>query len=140
MKIITNADLEIAARTVWGEARGEPRAAREAVAWVIRNRVEAEFGQFKNDISAADACLRPWQFSCWNENDPNRVRLQEARWTDAGLLGCLAAVATAFSATKDNDPTQGAKHYHAEGINPGWAKGKVPSARIGRHVFYNTVE
>lgn len=133
------ADLEIAARTVWGEARGESQQGREAVAWVLRNRVEATTGQFREDVSPADAALKPWHFSVWNAGDPNRLKMQALALADPVLLACLAAVATAWAADRSADPTGGARHYHAAGITPAWAEGRRPSARIGRHLFYADV-
>jgi len=37
------------------------------------------------------------------------------------------------------DTTGGATHYHTTAIAPSWAAGHEPSARIGNHVFYNSV-
>ena len=31
---------------------------------------------------------------------------------------------------------RGALHYHATYIQPSWARGNKPVARIGEHVFY----
>src|SRR5689334_22986754 len=75
-------DDDILARTIVGEARGEGKPGMEDVACVIMNRVNAAklylaqkdkphalFG----DGSVASACLAKWQFSCWNEDDPNRA-------------------------------------------------------------------
>lgn len=35
-------DIDVLARTIWGEARGEGLAGQIAVGWCIRNRVEAD--------------------------------------------------------------------------------------------------
>lgn len=36
-----------------------------------------------------------------------------------------------------DDPTGGADHYYADTIPPPkWAKGRTPTTKIGRHVFY----
>ena len=37
-------DVDVLARTIWGEARGEGRAGQIAVGWAIRNQVEAALG------------------------------------------------------------------------------------------------
>ena len=35
------------------------------------------------------------------------------------------------------DPTGGADHYYADYIAaPKWARGRTPTARIGRHLFF----
>ncbi|MRN48222.1 hypothetical protein GJU93_16820, partial [Brucella sp. 10RB9212] len=36
------------------------------------------------------------------------------------------------------DPTQGADHFHAGGVNPDWASKMPATARIGGHIFYNS--
>ncbi|RUR05971.1 PLxRFG domain-containing protein [Brucella abortus] len=36
------------------------------------------------------------------------------------------------------DPTQGADHFHAGGVNPDWASKMPATTRIGGHVFYNS--
>lgn len=35
-------DIDVLARTIWGEARGEGLGGQIAVGWCIRNRVEAD--------------------------------------------------------------------------------------------------
>lgn len=134
----TPADLEVAWRTVWGEARGEPFEGKLAVAWVIRNRWQNQGGQFAADVTAAAACLRRWQFSCWLPADPNLPRLLAVPAGDPMALECLEAVARAFRAAPAADPTGGATHYHAAWLSPppDWAAGREPSARIGRHLFF----
>jgi len=64
-------NVEYMARTLWGEARGESEEGQVAVGHVIKNRVEKKTWYGK---TIKDVCLKKWQFSCWNENDPNRIR------------------------------------------------------------------
>ena len=132
-KSLTALDLDIAARTVYGEARGESDAGKLAVAWVIRNRVEAEtwFGE-----GIAGVCKKPWQFSCWNQNDPNREKLLVLKKDSIGYQQALAAVARALVSI--DDPTDGSRHYHTKAVRPHWAIGK-PTKIIGNHLFFNDV-
>ena len=69
---ISDNDLMIMAKTIWGEARGEGRNGQVAVAWVIRNRAQCG-GWFGRTI--AEVCLKDQQFSCWNHNDCNRTQI-----------------------------------------------------------------
>ena len=78
-------DLPVMARTVFGEARGEPHEGRLAVAHVILNR--ARSGGWW-DAGVSEVCLKRWQFSCWNPGDPNRPRLFQIELDDRDLLGC----------------------------------------------------
>ena len=134
-------DLDTLARTIWGEARGETRSGRQAVANVVMNRV-ADPGWwtrepgFEADTVEA-ACRMPWQFSCWNQNDPNSAKLAQVDTTNAAFRVCLALAGVAMSGQLP-DITGGADHYHVKTMKnpPQWAKGRVPTAIIGRHAFY----
>src|SRR3546814_13540556 len=69
-----SAAIDVLARTVWGEARGESVRGMEAVASVVVNRVRRAIARggywWGNDV--VGVCLRPCQFSCWADGDPNR--------------------------------------------------------------------
>jgi N-acetylmuramoyl-L-alanine amidase len=123
--------LEIHARTIWGEARGEPFRGKLAVAWVIRNRVQRpqRFGEGYEGV-----CLRPKQFSCWNEGDPNRELIERASLFDPELSRALGIAALVQSGDLD-DPTGGADHYHHIAVTPSWAERMQPTAVIGCHCF-----
>jgi spore germination cell wall hydrolase CwlJ-like protein len=125
-------DLDVMARTVWGEARGEPLEGKLAVAWVIRNRAGAP-GWWGEGI--AGVCRQPWQFSCWNAGDPNRAKLIGVSPRDEMFRDCLMVVAGALSGNLP-DPTVGANHYHARGVSPAWATGRAPALSLRNHVFY----
>lgn len=127
---LTPEALDTAARTVWGEARGEPWDGKVAVAWVIRNRADNPGWWGRN---VAEVCLQPFQFSCWLHNDPNRVKCIQA--TEVDLRECRKAVEAVFDGTEP-DITNGADHYHHKTILPRWATGEKPVAIIGDHKFY----
>ena len=138
---ITAEDIDVATRTLWGEARGEGRVGRVAVVWVMRRRVElARRGvraiQFGRGTLAGACCAR-WQFSCWNAGDPNRARMERLS-PDDPLYRDLRAIVEAVVAGTEPDPTGGADHYCTRAIAPltGWAKGARPVAAIGNHLFY----
>lgn len=127
---------DILARTLYGEARGESVRGIEAVAAVVMNRV-ARGGWWGNSVETV--CRKPWQFSCWNETDPNRAKLERADESDRVFRICVRIARRAISGSVA-DPTEGATHYHTSTCAPAWAKGKIPSAEIGNHLFYNDVE
>lgn len=128
--------LDTLARTLWGEARGEGRAGMQAVANVIANRA-ARPGWWGRSIS--EVCLRPWQFSCWLPNDPNREKLRRVTEKDAAFGQAMEIAAKALAGGL-GDLTCGATHYHAVDIAPAWAKGRTPCVIIGRHAFYNDID
>ena len=70
-------DEDILARTLYGEARGEKIAGMEAIASVILNRLA--FSRQKNGYwwgnTITEICRKPYQFSCWNQDDVNYQKL-----------------------------------------------------------------
>ncbi len=132
--------LDIFARTLWGEARGEGARGMEAVASVILNRVRVSQAKkgfwWGNDIIAV--CQKPFQFSCWNHDDPNLAKLLAVDTKDAAFVAAKDIAKRAFYGLL-TDTTNNATHYHAAGIRPYWIKGEKPTATIGRHVFYRIV-
>lgn len=142
------------ALTVLGEARNQPYAGKCAVAHVVRNRMDAK------GLSVADVVLSPWQFSCWNPEDPNKLFLTEVVGKQAGnvLPGvweeCCQAAEDALGSPRGDDPTGGSTHYVVEalwGANAAKTK-KAPwysercikagvtefMIQIGAHVFAKT--
>ena len=129
-------DLDVAARTLWGEARGEPDEGKAAVAWVIRNRAA------KTGKRLAEICLAPWQFSCWNPADPNAGPAAALTCGDPLYLQGLEIVCRVMRRPDDVDPTHGARHYFRDDLAPWpeWARGHTPCAHVGRHLFFNDVK
>ncbi len=132
--------LDTLARTLYGEARGESVRGKEAVAAVVLNRVERAAGRpHWWGSTVVEVCRKPWQFSCWNPNDPNRDKLLAVGPGDPQFDVCRRIARRALTGVLE-DPTGGATHYHARGLMPDWADGRSPSAVIGNHLFYADVE
>lgn len=132
--MIVFAELLLLGQTIWGEARGETQLGRAAVAWVIRNRVESPIEWWGNTYT--EVCLKPKQFSCWNDNDPNKKKmatLNDLSYTT--FAACVAAGAMVI-AGQAPDPTNGATHYHTTSIDPAWDDEMECTCTIGRHSFY----
>ncbi len=132
--------IDTLARTLYGEARGEKVRGIEAVASVIINRVEKALKRggywWGNDVETV--CLRPWQFSCWNANDPNRDKILLIDTSNKIFATCLRVARRAVFGTL-KDATDGATHYHRTGLLPAWARQHIPCAEIGHHVFYKDI-
>jgi cell wall hydrolase len=140
--------------TAFLEARSEPVQGIVAVMFTVTNRVARKhYG-----ASIQEVCLWPWQYSCWNLQDPNReIGLRIARQLLAGesldhepdaiVLGvCLyLADRVLYPATGPvRDPTRQATHYFNPTVSPrpAWARpasGAEQTARIGAHVFFRGV-
>lgn len=127
--------IEILARTIYGEARGEPFEGKIAVGHVILNRVKK--GGWWGD-SIARVCLKDKQFSCWNQADPNWRVLVEIDDRDRLFRECKAAAYGVVGRTF-TDETKGATHYHTKTVSPTWSEGREPCVVIGNHKFFNNV-
>lgn len=91
-KLATTHDIELIARTIWGEAEGvKSRAEQAAVAWCILNRVDSYGDSIESTI------LAPYQFYCrtWDAAVPSyftelaedvvhRWEQEHAGYTDVG--------------------------------------------------------
>ena len=137
--MITLEDLDIGARTIFGEARGEPYEGMKAVAHVILNRCSSNTGQWVRDTTIKDTCQRKWQFSCWNDGDPTKDRVVSATYEENKLRECMKALLDAIG--ERNDPTKGAHHYmtiarHKQGWPNSWGPEKEPDVVIGNHEFF----
>lgn len=139
-KTLQEADVDILARTLYGEARGEVVRGQEAVACVILNRVAKarRHGGYWWGNDVVGVCCKPWQFSCWNQNDPNRAKILKVTRADKVFASCLRIARRALRGGL-KDPTGGATHYHNEQVLPPWARGQVPLVTIGHHVFYKDI-
>ena len=126
--------------TIYGEARGLDEAGRIAVAWSIRNRAEHP-SWWGNTIT--DVCLKPFQYSCWNQSDPNLKAMFLASLGVSGgaVYRACGYVADKVIGGKVDDPTKGATHYYNPDVvaMPKWAAGKTPCAQIGPHLFFNDI-
>ncbi|MCB1502348.1 MAG: cell wall hydrolase [Bauldia sp.] len=136
----TNVDSEILtlARTLYGEARGEPREGIEAVANVILNRVLSN--RYPNTI--AKVCLQRLQFSCWNDNDPNKKIISKLMPGDNPVFDMVLAIATRAVLGGLPALVVGALHYHAKQVKPNWVKnspGATLIATIGSHLFWSGI-
>lgn len=137
MSTPTARDIDVLARTCFGEARGEGLRGMQSVCWVALNRAHIakatgrkQFG----DGSVAAACLVAKQFSCWNDDDPNRHFI-EAVTLDNPVFQSAYLAALSVATGESSDLTQGATFYYADTIaTPYWAEGK-PYVSIGHHRF-----
>lgn len=123
------------ARTAWGEARGEGVQGMQAVCNVVMNRVKRG-GWY--GVTPREACLKPYQFSCWLKSDPNRAKLLAVDESDPQFAQAKQLAELAVQGTLP-DITGGAVNYLA--LNslksvPSWAGQMRKTAQIGNHTFY----
>lgn len=116
---INNADLDLLARCVYAEARGEPYAGQVAVAAVVLNRVNHP--SFPNTIS--EVIYQPYAFTAVADRQiyltPNQSAYNAAR-----------------DALNGWDPTYGCLFYYNPAVATSqWMFNKPVATTIGRHVF-----
>jgi N-acetylmuramoyl-L-alanine amidase len=130
--------VDILARTLWGEARGElvkvgvGVRAYEAIAEVVINRTTRRQGDGRPWWWGGDVvsvCRKPFQFSCWNANDPNLPKLVAVGPEDHAFR-VARNVAARFVDSGATNHTGGATHYYSVAISePDWArKGQFTAA------------
>ncbi|MBI3904418.1 MAG: cell wall hydrolase [Pseudomonas fluorescens] len=134
-------DIDVLARTLWGEARGEGPAGQVAVAWTIRNRVNDGKAKSWWGEGYAGVCQAPYQFSCWNKNDPNYPYLSGAKQIPPSQYALVLQSAKIVVDGDTPDPTGGATHYYAKSMKtpPKWVSGAKRTVTIGNHVFFRDV-
>ncbi len=145
--IASQSDTVLLACTLMAEARGEDTLGRQMVANAIMNRVQIgeehlrRFGApFWWGSTLREVILKPWQFSCWNENDPNRAKMpgfaSEPLWAevmviaDQAIQGVLA------------DAINGADSYLNPAVVtslPAWAVPDRMTVEHLHHRFYRTI-
>lgn len=129
-------DIKVMAGTLWGEARNQGDDGMIAVGHVILNRVKAN-SWYGNNIQ--EVCLKPWQFSCWNDNDPNKEKILQLDQSDDSY--CKAVTISCYLLdNKIYDTTYGSTHYHTKSILPKWVEDKQPIVAIRDHLFYNNIK
>ncbi|WP_370252351.1 cell wall hydrolase [Nioella sp.] len=113
------------------EARGESVAGQFAVAEVILNRVDhANYpdticGVVNQGTGRRFAC----QFTYTCDGRPENV-------TDHAIHERLGRIARIMIDGGPRNLTGGATHYHANWVNPSWAREFPQTAEIGVHLFY----
>lgn len=138
-----NPDIDVVARTLFGEARGESLKGQQAVAWSIRNRTQARTPKGKAmwwGDTYPGVCQKKYQFSCWLPSDPNYPYLAGEKQIPPATYKALCAVARQVLRGEVADPTGGATHYYATSIKPpAWTVGAKFTVQIGGHRFFRDV-
>lgn len=132
-------DVELLSLCVYGEARNQGLDGMLAVASVIVNRSKhpSWWGS-----SIKSVILKPWQFSCLNENDPNKKKLenlaadfQAALSNNNSLKACYWIAKGLLDGILFSN-VAGATHYHTMAVSPDWKTKLTMTKRVGDHIFY----
>ena len=122
-------------RTVIGEAANQGTVGQQAVAAVIKNRMDA------GKQGAQDVIFAPNQFEPWN-NPKTRATLEAIDPNSKQYQDILNNAVRPVMAGTAKDPTGGATHFFSPSAQkalgrqvPDWATGQTPTV-IGQHNFY----
>ena len=126
------------AQNIYFEARGSNRADRIAVADVVLNRVQdTRYPDTVCDVvrqgrKLADGSMKrnACQFSWYCDGKSDWPRDTDA-WVDAQMIAY-----NMLQHGQGRGLTEGADHYHADYVDPSWARNLQLVGRIGVHVFY----
>lgn len=134
-----NSQLECIATNIYHEARNESELGMRAVAWVTLNRVQHE--QYPNS-----PCEVVYDAVVDNNDNPKKYMCQFSWYCDgksdkiqnAAMWGKALVLASDILNNYNNypDPTGGSHMYHANYVNPAWAKDYVRVVKIDTHIFY----
>lgn len=127
------------AKNVYFEARNQGIAGQLAVAMVTLNRVNdnrfpntiqgvvTEGPTYRSGMPVRHRC----QFSWWCDGMSDNIREWDDFWEIYHLM-------VTYLQNYDIiiDITEGATHYHADYVNPAWAKTKEKTIEIEDHIFY----
>lgn len=130
-------NMNIIARTAYGENRGGGIDGMQSVINVIMNRA-AHAGWF--GASPRQVCLKPLQFSCWMPSDPNYHVIVNITEADPVFAHALDLAQQALDGALE-DTTKGALYYFADSMLqwPHWAHGHAPCAVIAHQLFFNDI-
>ncbi|SEM68011.1 cell wall hydrolase [Lihuaxuella thermophila] len=115
-------EIDLLARAVYSESRGEPFNGQVAVAAVVLNRIESD--QFPDSVE--QVVYQPGAFTAVADGQIN-------------LKPNDSAYKAAYQAIQGSDPTSGALYYYnPETASSKWMKNrakKMKTVKIGKHVF-----
>jgi peptidoglycan hydrolase-like protein with peptidoglycan-binding domain len=137
-----SSDVDIMARTIFGEAENQSEQGKAAVGWSIINRVKfaQAHGSYWWGNNIRQVCLKPWQYSCWNPNTPRRAVISAVTSSNPIFKRCLQIAQKVISG-QISTPVDGATHYYATYMSPSppWVHGATFVIQIGVHRFYKNV-
>ena len=139
-------EVNCLALNIYHEARNQPFLGKLAVGYVTLNRVESK--RFPNTICEVvkQGSTSKWFKIKFGKDVPLKNKCHFSWWCDGKSDEPLEqevwelTKALAFQMYYRNyfsfDITDGATHYHADYVNPYWAKKKTKIMKIKNHIFY----
>lgn len=152
------ADIDVLARTVFGEARDQVLAGQIAVAWCVMKRVSiarayvakhAAPHNHYGDGTIVSACKVHRQYDCWDVGDKNYALVNKVGMNDPAFQTAMHVALAVTQGRVPNALPEATHYYNPDAVShtPSWVIGDpanhVPPARfeaaIGAHKFYSGV-
>ena len=121
-----NKDLDCLAKTIYFEAGNQSYLGKLAVARVVLNRVKD--AKYPNTI--CDVIYQKKQFS-WVDRRKSHEPKSDRWWKES-----LDIAGTVIEGQTTPLFDENVTHYHADYVNPKWAKELKQVAKIDQHIFY----
>jgi N-acetylmuramoyl-L-alanine amidase len=131
-------EVNCLALNIYHEARNQPFMGKLAVGFVTLNRVKSK--EFPNTVCGVvkqgfyynkNPIKNKCHFSWWCDGKSDKPKEYDA-WEYTRALAFQLYYSSFFTL----DITNGATHYHADYVNPYWAKDKEKLMQIKNHIFY----
>ena len=121
-------EVQCLARNIYFEAATEPRAGKIAVAEVTMNRVKEGFAKTVcGVVNQKNNGICQFSWVC----EPKRSITMVNEWKEAKEIAENILISQ-----KRYSTIHGAMFFHADYVNPTWARTKEFVRKIGRHMFY----
>lgn len=122
-------DIDIVAKTIYGEARGQGIEGMKAVASVIWNRANGNISKLKSES------LKPKQFSCWNKG-PVVPDKKSKVWLECEKIA-KSMYSGGFTPITTGDHYFAYKGKYKVKNEPYWALNRNPVDTKGDHKFFD---
>lgn len=122
-----SSEIECLAKNIYWEGRSESLAGQTAIGLVTLNRVRDK--HYPDTICGV--VYDPAQFSWYWDGQSDKINDKEAY----DIAYNIAITLTTYSQNLF-DFTHGSIYYHADYVNPYWAKAVSHNITIGKHIFY----
>ena len=118
------------AKNIYFEAGNQSVLGKEAVGIVVLNRVEHP--NYPNGI--CEVIFQKSQFSWYWDGKSDNPKVHDPQWEVSQNVA--KQLIMRYTQTKPFEDEFDATHYHADYVNPHWAKSLRQIAKIDNHIFY----
>ena len=123
-------EIDCLAKNIYFEAGNQSIVGKEAVGIVVLNRVEHP----NSPDSICDVIFQKSQFSWYWDGKSDNPEVHDPQWEVSKNVA--KQLIMRYNQDMLFDDEFDATHYHADYVNPHWAKSLQQIAKIDNHIFY----